>query len=172
MSIGDFAIPVMIFSVISYGLFKKADVYASFTEGVKSGIKTSVSILAPLIGLFAAIGALRASGACDMLAEFISPLCKVLNIPPDIIPFALMRPVSGSGSLAMAQDIFVNTGADSFASRAVSVMMGSSETTFYTIAVYFGAVKIINTRYTVKCALLADICCLFVSLAVCRLYFG
>ncbi len=172
MNIGDFAIPVMIFIIIAYGVIKKTDVYSDFTSGVKTGIQTSFSILAPLIGLFAAIGAFRASGACDILSNFIKPLCNVLKIPSEIIPFALMRPVSGSGSLAMAQDIFSKYGTDSFQGRAVSVMMGSSETTFYTIAVYFGAVKVVNTRYTVKCALLADICCLFVSLAVCRLWFG
>ena len=172
MNIGDFAIPVMIFSVILYGLFKKCDVYADFTLGVKGGIGTAFSILAPLIGLFSAIGAFRASGAMDIITSCLSPVCSFLKIPADVVPFAVMRPVSGSGSLAMAQDIFKNTGADSFASKAVSVMMGSSETTFYTIAVYFGAVKVINTRYTLKCALLADLCCLFVSLAVCRLFFG
>ena len=95
-----------------------------------------------------------------------------LHFPPEIVPFALMRPMSGGGSLALATDLFHQHGTDSLIGRAVSVMMGSTETTFYTLAVYFGAVAVKNTRYTVKCALLADIAGILLSVWVCRFVFG
>ena len=163
-------IPLMIVFIVIWGIIKKCDVYSALTGGIYDGLKTAVSILPLRIGLFAAIGAFHASGAQQLLVNLISPAADWLKIPHGIIPFAVLRPVSGSASLAMAQDIFSKFGADSLEGRAVSVMMGSSETTFYTAAVYFGAVRVVDTRYAVKCALVADICCLFVSMCVCRMW--
>ncbi len=115
---------------------------------------------------------LRASGLVDFIARLMSPVCDFLHFPSGLLPFALLRPVSGSGSLAMASDLFKTFGPDSFEGRLASVMMGSTETAFYTIAVYFGACKTKNIRYTLKTALLADLFSVIVSVIVCLWYFG
>ena len=124
-----------------------------------------------LFAIFIAISVFRASGLVEFLTNLLSPVCSALNFPSELLPFALLRPVSGSGSLAMASDIFTSYGADSFAGRCASVMMGSTETTFYTIAVYFGASGTKNIRHTLKCALLADAFGMIMSVIVCRWYF-
>ena len=164
-----YAMPAMIMIITTYAFFKKTDVYSSFTEGAASGLKSVVSIIPSVLALFAAIGVFRASGAMDMLSSAIRPVTKLLGIPESLVSFALLRPVSGSGSLAMANDIFTSEGVDSFAAKVVSVMMGSTETTFYTLVVYFGAVGIKNTSYAMKCALLADFVCFIASIWVCRI---
>lgn len=164
-----YAMPLMIFLILMYALCNKTDAYSAFTEGASSGLKAVVGILPSVMGLFAAIGVFRASGAMDILAVILRPVTNFLGIPDSLLSFALLRPVSGSGSLAMASDIFASEGVDSFTSKAVSVMMGSTETTFYTLAVYFGAVGIKNTSYAMKCALLADFVCFISSIWVCRI---
>lgn len=167
--ISVYAMPVMIVFIILYAFFKKTDVYSAFTSGATSGLMSVVSIIPSVLALFAAIGVFRASGAMDMLAAILRPVTNLLGIPESLVSFALLRPVSGSGSLAMANDIFAAEGVDSFAAKAVSVMMGSTETTFYTLAVYFGAVGIKNTSYAMKCALFADFVCFIASIWVCRI---
>ena len=169
--ISQYAIPVMVVFIIAYGFLKKTDVYGAFAEGASSGLRSVVNIIPPVLGLFAAIGVFRASGAMELLAALLRPVTNFLNIPESLVSFALLCPVSGSGSLAMANDIFVNEGVDSFAAKTASVMMGSTETTFYTLAVYFGAVGIKNTSYAMKCALFADFVCFVVSMWICRLLF-
>lgn len=167
-----YAIPITVIIIVGFGFMNGTEVFSSFVGGAKDGIMTAAAILPPLIGLFAAISVFRASGAMDILCAAISPLTTRLGIPDELLAFSLLRPVSGSGSLAMANDIFVTKGIDSFCSRVVSVMMGSTETTFYTIAVYFGAVRVKNTRYCVGCALFADAVCFVSSIAVCKILFG
>lgn len=164
--------PAMIFLILGYGLFHGTNVYDAFLEGSKDGLKIGVNILPPILGLLVAIGMLRASGALDLITFAIKPVTDLLHFPPEIVPFALLRPMSGGGSLALATDLFATHGTDSFIGRAVSVMMGSTETTFYTLAVYFGAVGVRNTRYTVKCALLADLTGILLSVWVCYAIFG
>jgi len=171
MSISSFAMPALAVIIIMHGIYKKSDVYSTFSAGAKDGLKTTVNILPNLIGLLVAVKMLSASGALEMAEKVISPIAEFLHFPTTLVPFALLRPVSGSGSLAMATDLFSKHGTDSFVGRAVSVMMGSSETTFYTVAVYFGAVKAKNVRHTLLCALFADIICAFVSVMVCRVMF-
>lgn len=167
-----YAIPVTVAIIVGFGFVRGTEVFSVFCGGAKEGVKTVVSILPPLIGLFAAISVFRASGAMDILCAALSPVTTRLGIPDELLAFFLLRPVSGSGSLAMANDIFVTKGIDSFVSRVVSVMMGSTETTFYTIAVYFGAVGVKNTRHTVGCALFADVVCFVSSIVVCKILFG
>jgi len=162
---------IIIALIIVYGLLKNLNVYSCFLEGAKEGLQISWGIVPPVVGLLTAIGMLRSSGALELIINAIKPVTELLKIPSEIVPFALMRPVSGSGSLAMATDIFKNYGTDSLAGRAVSVMMGSTETTFYTLAVYFGVTKVTNTRHTVKCALIADTVGIIMSVWVCRLFF-
>ena len=171
MNISDFAIPILVISVISFGLLKKCEVYSSFISGADDGFKTAIKIIPQLVGLLVAIKVFRASGAMDFITFILKPVAQFLRFPSEALPFALLRPVSGSGSLAMATDLFGKHGPDSFVGRVISVMMGSTETTFYTVAVYFGAVGVKNVRHTLLCALLADLISMVLSTVICTLYF-
>ncbi|MBQ7097345.1 MAG: spore maturation protein [Clostridia bacterium] len=159
----------MICGIVFWGLFRRINVYESFVEGAKSGLESTFRIVAPLVGLIVGIYMLRASGALDMFASLISPITDFFDIPADVLPLALLRPVSGSGSIAIVNDIFKNCGPDSLAGKIASVMMGSTETTFYTIAVYFGAVGIKSARHTAKAALTADVVGMIMSIVAVRL---
>lgn len=171
MNISDFAIPVLVGFVLLFGLVKKCEVYPAFTSGAEDGLKTAVKIIPQLVGLLVAIKVFNASGAMDFVAKLLSPVAKAIRFPKEALPFALLRPVSGSGSLAMATDLFGKYGADSFIGRVISVMMGSTETTFYTVAVYFGAVGVKNVRHTLLCALLADFLSMVLSTFICSVFF-
>ena len=157
-------IPIIIALILANALIKKAPVFDLFTEGAKDGLSTSIKILPSLIGLLAAVAMLRASGFFDAVSGFISPILDKVGFPKELVPMALIRPISGSASLALVRDIINTYGADSFVGRCASVMMGSTETTFYTLAVYFGYVKIANSRYAVKASLLADLTGMIVSI--------
>lgn len=170
--ISSFAMPAMVCLILVWGLRSGTEVYSCFLEGATDGLKIGFQILPPIIGLLVAIGMFRASGALDLVTFALKPITDFLHFPPEVVPFALLRPMSGGGSLALATDLFRTHGTDSFIGRAVSVMMGSTETTFYTLAVYFGAVGITQTRHTVKCALLADLTGIFLSIWVCFAIFG
>lgn len=167
--ISALAIPVMIFGIILFGLIKRVNVYDCFVEGAKGGIQSLFGIIAPLVGLMVAISMLRASGVIEMLGKILSPLTSRIGMPDAVLPLALLRPVSGSASLAIVNDIFSNYGADSAAGKIASVMMGSTETTFYTLAVYFGAVGVKNTRHALKAALIADLTGITVSVITARM---
>ncbi len=171
MNLSDFAIPCIVCFVLVFGLIKRCEVYSAFTFGAEEGLKTAVKIIPQLVGLLVAIKVFNASGAMDFIAGFLKPVAKILHFPAEALPFALLRPVSGSGSLAMATDLFGKYGPDSFTGRVISVMMGSTETTFYTVAVYFGAVGVKNVRYTLFCALLADLVSMVLSTIICSVYF-
>ncbi len=150
------AVPLMICGIVMYGMVKRINVYDSFVEGAKLGMENMLQIIAPLVGLIVAISMFRESGALELLGNVLKPVTGFLKIPTDVLPLALLRPISGSGSIAIVNDIFTAYGPDSIEGKIASVMMGSTETTFYTVAVYFGAVGIKKIRYTVKSALLAD----------------
>ena len=169
MSLSAFAIPAIVGVIILYALVRRCEVYSAFTSGATDGLRTALSIAPQLVGLLVAIKMFSASGAMDTIVKLIAPAADFLHIPTEVVPFALLRPVSGSGSLAMATDIFAKYGADSFAGRVASVMMGSTETTFYVSAVYFGAVGVKNTRHALGCALAADALSLILSILVCNL---
>lgn len=170
-TVSAFSVPTVIILIIIYGAKKKQPVYDCFTEGARDGIETTFSVIPPLVGLVTAVYGLRASGAFEMLAKFMSPLLSFIGMPSEVLPLALLRPVSGSASLAVASDIFKSFGCDSFAGRCASVMMGSTETTFYTLAVYFGAGGIRDTKYTLKSALSADLCGMLLSVIITKLFF-
>lgn len=153
------------------GWLRRVAVFDCFCEGAQEGLSTTLRVFPSLLGLLVAIGMLRASGAMDGLVSLLSPLGRVLGIPPSILPLALMRPISGSGSLALVQDVFNQFGADSFIGRVASLIMGSSETTFYTIAVYFGSVGVRKTRHTVGASLLSDLCATILAVAAVRVFF-
>lgn len=155
--ISVYAIPVFIVSFIVFGIIRKVNVYECFVEGAKSGIESMFGIIAPLVGLMVAISMFRESGALEIIAKAISPILSYVGLPAEVLPLSILRPISGSASLALVTDIFKTYGPDSQIGKIASVMMGSTETTFYTIAVYFGAVGIKNTRHTIPSALSADL---------------
>lgn len=158
-NLSGFVMPICFLGIICYGLYKKIDIFDTFLIGAAEGLKIIVKILPALCGLLAAVSMLRASGAIDFIVSICSPFLKYIKIPAEILPLALLRPISGSGSLAILSDILKNYGADSQAGKIASVIMGSSETTFYAIAVYFGSVGIKNSGHTLKAALFADLVC-------------
>lgn len=168
--IGSMAVPFMICFIIGYGFFKRIDVYKSFCHGVLKGFDTLKTIFPPLFALFTAVSVFRASGLVDFLSRLLEPVCRFLHFPSELVPFVLLRPVSGSGSLAMATDIFQSLGADSFEGRLASVIMASTETSLYTTAVYFGAVGVKNIRHSLICALCADAFSVVISAIVCTLW--
>ncbi|MDP4093035.1 MAG: spore maturation protein [Bacillota bacterium] len=171
-SISAYAIPVIILVVLIAGMYKGVKVYDIFIEGAKEGLTTVIRILPSLVGLLVAVSVFRASGALDLIIYAFKPLATALSIPPDALPLAFLRPISGSASLAMVSDIIKTHGPDSFVGRVVSTMMGSTETIFYTLTVYFGAVGIKNIRYTLAAALIADFASVIASVWACRLFFG
>ena len=166
------AVPLMITGIVAYGMSKRINVYDCFTEGARDGLESMFGIIAPLVGLMVAISMFRASGALELISRLLKPLTDLLGMPSDMLPLALLRPVSGSGSIALVTDILKNHGPDSLEGKIASVMMGSTETTFYTVAVYFGAVGIKQLRHTVKSALLADFTGMLLAVYIARLLLG
>jgi len=172
MSVSIYAIPVLFLIILGTGLIRNVNVFDAFVEGASEGVTTIVRILPSLVGLLTAVGVFRASGAMDYLTGLLQPLASFVGIPPEAMPLALLRPVSGSASLALVADIVNLYGPDSFVGRVVSTMMGSTETIFYTLAVYFGSAGIRNIRYTLVAALVADGVSVIASAWICALIFG
>ncbi|WLR49626.1 spore maturation protein [Bacillus tianshenii] len=165
-------IPLLICIVLIYGLWKRTPVYESFVEGGKEGIKIAVSIMPYLIGMFVAIAVFRASGVLDFLIGFLRPVLEALGVPPEIIPLAAMRPISGTAALGITSDLIATYGPDSFIGRLASTMQGSTDTTLYILTVYFGAVGIKKMGNALKVGLLADLIGVIASLIVVTLFFG
>jgi spore maturation protein B len=164
-------VPVIISVVALFALHKKVDVYGALTGGALEGLQVILKILPALVGLLTAVYMLRASGALDALASVCAPVLTKLGIPPETVSLIFIRPISGSGALAVGSEIITKYGPDSLIGRTVAVMLGSTETTFYTIAVYFGAVGIKKTRYAIPAALSADLTSFIVASLVVRLMF-
>ncbi len=167
--ISSAAIPVVIIVIIGYGLKEKIKVFDTFLDGAKEGVEIVFKMFPTLIGIFLAVGALRSSGIIDLIVNLITPLTNLLEIPSQIMPLALLRPISGSASMAVAVDIMQNYGVDTLTGIITSVIMGSTETTFYTIAIYTSAVGIKKTRGILLAALAADIAGMVVSTLICRI---
>lgn len=157
MQLTDLIIPVVFAGVTIFGFVRKVDVFSVFCDGAAEGLRTTADILPALILLLVSVGMLRASGAVTLLTELLSPLCGLVGFPPECMQMVLLRPFSGSGALAVYDGIASQCGADSFPERVAAVLLGSSETTFYTVAVYFSAVKVRRTGYAVPAALTADL---------------
>lgn len=172
MNIGNYVIPITIASIIGYGLYKNADVFGVFVDGAKEGISTSFNILPSLIALITCVGMFRACGLLDVITHYLAPVAALFKIPREIIPLAVLRPISGSAAMVFFNNILTQFGPDSFIGRVASVLEGSSETTFYTIAVYYGAVKIRGTRHTVTASLIADLAGFVMSAVMVTLLFG
>ena len=167
--LSNLAMPLIILLIVTYGFLEKNKVFDDFLEGAKEGIEMVFSILPTLVGLFVAIGALRNSGILDVIIRFITPLLNVIQFPSEIMPLAMLRPISGSGSIAVATDIMKNYGVDNTIGMMASTIMGSTETTLYTIAVYTSCVKIKKTRFVLLAYLTADVVGILVSVGICRI---
>lgn len=164
-------IPIMITIILVYGMVRKIDIYEAFVEGAGEGFKTAIRIMPYLIAIFLAIGIFKDSGGLNLFTKLISPITDFLGIPREVLPLAIMRPVSGSGALGIVKDLIETYGPDSFIGRVASTMMGSAETIFYTMAVYFGAVGVKNSRHTLLAALISHIGAVFASIWICRWLF-
>ncbi len=165
------AIPMMITLIIGHGYIKGVKLYDEFVEGAKDGFKTVVRIMPCLIAIFLAIGIFKESGALNFLSKILGPPAKLIGIPNEVIPLVILKPISGSGSLAMVKDIINSYGPDSLAGRVASTMLGSSETIFYTMAIYFGAVGIKKSRYTLICAMMSHLAGVIAAAIICRIIF-
>lgn len=171
MSFSDYIVPIIICIVFATGLLKKNDIFADFLEGAKEGFSVAVEILPALVALSLCVGALRSSGAISAISAALSPIASAIGFPKECLSLALIRPVSGSGALVLFNEIIKENGPDSFVGRVASVLMGSTETTFYTIAVYLGATKIKKTRHCVFSSLSADLTGFLLSAAAVKIIF-
>ncbi len=169
--ISSFIIPSIIIIMILFGVIKGVNVFSEFTEGAKEGFKIVLNILPSLVALIFAIELLKASGGLDTLCSLLSPVSDFLGIPKQTTPLTVLSPISGSGSLGMFESILKDHGPDSFIGRCASVMMGSTETTFYTMTVYYGSADIKKTRHTLPSALCADITSFIISPKIVKLFF-
>ena len=165
------AMPLMILVTIIYGVLERKKVFDIFLKGAEDGIKIVFNIFPTLVGLFVAIGALRSSGVIDLIVNFLTPMFNIFKFPTEILPLALLRPISGSSTIAVATDIMKKYGVDSNIGLITSVIMGSTETTLYTIAVYTSSIGIKNTRFVLWAALTADFVGIVTSIIVCKLMF-
>ncbi len=151
------AIPLMFVVFLGWGIVKKVKVYEVFVEGAKEGFSTAVRIIPYLVAMLVAIGIFRASGALELLTRLLAPATALIGMPPETLAMAFMRPLSGSGSLGVMTELMKVHGPDSLIGVMASTMYGSSETTFYVLAVYFGSVGIKNTRHAVPVGVIADV---------------
>ncbi len=170
-TISLWALPVILLLILTMGLVKKVPLYETFTEGAKEGFKVSVNIIPYLVAIIVAISMFRASGIIEMIGEALQPLLAHFNVPADTIPIMLVRSLSGSAALGVFSDIANTLGPDDYATKLSAVMVGSSETTFYVLAVYFGAVGISKLRYALLVGLLADFIGIVSAILVCNMMF-
>ncbi len=171
-SVSVWLIPSFILIVLLVASWKKVPAYETFVEGGKEGVKMAFSLLPFLVGMIVSISILRASGAMEAFIGLIAPLLSLIGIPPDIIPLALVRPISGTAALGMTTELIQTHGPDSFIGRLASTMQGSTDTTLYILTVYFGAVGIRKMRYALKVGLLADVIGIIASIIVVGIVFG
>ncbi len=172
MDFSVYLIPLLLAAIALVGIGKRVNVYDALTRGAQEGLTILLRILPALVGLMTAVYMLRASGAMELLGQALSPLLLRLGIPPETAALLFIRPVSGSGALAIGSELMATYGPDSYIGRVVAVMLGSTETTFYTIAVYFGSAGIQKTRYAVPAALAADLAGFAAAAFAVRLLFG
>ncbi|MCG8482595.1 MAG: spore maturation protein [Clostridia bacterium] len=161
-------IPTVITLILVHAIIKKVDLYSLFVEGAKDGIHTAVKIMPYMIAIFLAIGFFNASGAIGIVERLFRPICEIIGFPTELLSLLFIKPISGSGSLAVVKSIIDLYGADSYVGRCASVMMGSAETIFYTIAIYFGVTAVKNTRYVLAGGFIAYLAGVAASIIVCK----
>src|SRR5690606_11047398 len=168
-AVSSYAVPAIFAVILIAGMYRDVKVYDIFVDSAKEGITTVVKIIPPLVGLIVATGVFRASGALELLIYAAKPIAGLFNIPSETLPLVFILSISGGASLDLLSDILKEYGADSFIGRVASTMMGSTETIFYTLTVYFGAVGVKKVRYTLLAALMADFASAIVSVWICTL---
>ena len=172
MDIGLFILPSFILLIIIYAIFKKVDIYEAFIDGAKEGVGLASRIFPYIVAMLFAINIFSLSGGLDILTKILSPILSIFNIPVGVIPLFVMRPFSGSASFGILAGIFNTFGPDSFTGKVASTMMGSSETLFYTVSLYFGSVGLKKSGYTIPVVLLCDVIGIISASFVCSLFFG
>ncbi|MGE5405338.1 MAG: spore maturation protein [Candidatus Saccharibacteria bacterium] len=169
--VSKWAIPFLILVIPLLGFLRRVPVYEAFVEGAEEGFATGVKIIPFLVGMMVAISVFRASGALDAVSKGLAPLLSHFGVPTEILPLAFMRPLSGSGVLALASELMSVFGPDSFIGRLASTMQGTTDTTFFVLTVYFGSVGVTRYRYAVYTGLLADVTGLIASVYICSILF-
>jgi spore maturation protein B len=167
-----FVLPLLIVGIPVLGLLRRVPVYESFVEGAKDGFTTAVRILPYLVAILFAIAMFRASGALGLLQEGLRKPLSLIGFPPEVLPMAIVRPLTGSGSVGVLADMVKQYGADSIFVKIAATIYGSTETTFYVLAVYFGAVNIKKTRHAVPVGLIADVSAILLAIFACKLFFS
>jgi spore maturation protein B len=171
-AVSTWAIPTLILLIVAAGAVRRVKVYEGFVEGAREGFEVAVRIIPYLVAILVAVGMLRASGAVDLLVGAVGGLTSAIGLPAEVLPVALLRPLSGSGTLGLVSELSKVHGPDSFVGRLSATVYGSTETTFYVLAVYFGAVGITRSRHAVLAGLAGDLAGLVAALLVCRWLFG
>jgi spore maturation protein B len=171
-AVSIWAIPVLVAGIPTFALARRVKVYPAFVEGAREGFETAVRIIPPLVAILVALGMLRASGAMDAATRALAPLTALVGVPASVVPMFLVRPLSGGGALGVVGDVLRSDGPDSHAGRLASVMAGTTETTFYVLAVYMGAAGISRYRHALPAALLADVAGFVAAIVAVRLVFG
>ena len=169
--VSSWSIPLIILIILIYGIIKKVKIYDLFTEGAAEGIKTVINVFPYILAMLIAINVFQVSGALEILIDILKPLSDKFNIPDQVMPLMFLRPLSGSGSLSYTNQLLKTHGVDSFIGILASTIQGSTETTFYIIAVYFGSIGIKKYRYAVTVGLFADLTGFFASIFICKLLF-
>jgi spore maturation protein B len=168
----NWAIPIIFLIIIGIGAIRRVKVYEVFVEGAKEGFNVAVRIIPYLVAILVAIAVFRGSGAMDWLIAAVTPALKPLGVPPEVLPMAFIKPLSGSGALGVMTEGLKTYGPDSLIGNTLSTMMGSTETTFYVLAVYFGSVGLRNTRHALPACLLGDLAGLTMAIFICQVFFG
>jgi len=170
--VSAYAIPVLIFIILGYAWLKGVNVYEAFVEGAGEGVTTILRVFPYLVAMFMAIGIFRSSGAMEIFIMLLTPMAETVGIPAELIPLALIRPLSGMASAGILSELFKVSGPDSLIGRTASTVVGSTETVFYTLSLYFGSIGISKVRHTLWAALFADSVGFVASIAICRMIFG
>jgi spore maturation protein B len=169
--LSKWALPAILLVIPLWAACKKVPVYETFIKGAREGFGVGVKIIPYLVAMLVAIGMFRASGAIDMLAVVFKPVLNLIGMPADVLPLAIIRPLSGSGALGIMTEIAGRHGGDSYLARLAAVMVGSSETTFYVLTVYFGSVGVTRFRHAIAAGIIADLAGMFAALFICRMVF-
>ncbi|MBM7865427.1 spore maturation protein [Heliobacterium gestii] len=170
-TLSQWTVPALFAIVLVAGALRGVKVYDAFVAGAEEGFSIAVKLIPYLVAMLMAIGIFRETGAMDMLMAFLEPVTSVLGIPGEILPLAMMRPLSGSGALGVATELIQTFGADSFIGRLASTMQGTTDTTFFVLTIYFGAVGVRRYRYSLYTGLLADVTSFLASVYFCRIFF-
>lgn len=167
----NYFIPLVVTIVIIYGIYKKVDIFDTFLVGVKEGMKFSINLFPTIFAMVIAITIITDSGIIRWLCDILKPIFSLISFPTEVLPLAILRPISGSSSLVVLNDLFIMYGADSFIGRLASVMQGSTDTTIYILSMYFASVSVRKTRYALVVGLLADFISVCISFIMVKLFF-